>query len=172
MEIQYQLIRSSRRTLALEVSAEGEVVVRAPNKTSLAAIEAFVHSHKAWIEKAITRQVERRERHPEPSPEQIETYRERAKAIIPARVSHFAAIMGVTPTGVHITSARKRFGSCSPKNALCFSLFLMQYPDDAIDYVVVHELAHILHHDHSARFWDTVEKYMPDYKRRRALLRQ
>ena len=95
-----------------------------------------------------------------------------AKEKIPPRVAYFADVMGVKPKSVRITSAKKRFGSCSPKNALCFSLYLMQYPDDAIDYVVVHELAHVLHHDHSARFWSTVARYMPDYKRRRAPLKE
>lgn len=168
----YRLIRSSRKTLALEVSAEGEIIVRAPRRTPLITIETFVRDHEAWLERALTRQAERQTRHPAPSPEQIEAYRAKAKNLIPERVAYFATVMGVTPTSIRITSARKRFGSCSPKNALCFSLFLMQYPDDAIDYVVVHELAHILHHNHSAHFWDTVEKYMPDYKRRRALLKQ
>lgn len=168
----YRLIRSSRKTLALEVSADGEILVRAPRRTPLVTIEAFVRDHEAWLERAKARHAERQARHPAPSPEQIEEYRAKANVLIPERVAHFATVMGVTPTGIRITGAKKRFGSCSPKNALCFSLFLMQYPDDAIDYVVVHELAHILHHDHSTHFWATVETYMPDYKRRRALLKQ
>ncbi len=172
MNRSYRLIRSSRKTLSLEVSAEGEVIVRAPNKTPAVTIEAFVQSHEAWLERALARQAERQTRHPAPSPEEIEEYRKQANTLLPERVAHFANIMGVTPTGVRVTSAKKRFGSCSPKNALCFSLYLMQYPPDAIDYVVVHELAHIVHHDHSAGFWATVAAYMPDYKRRRALLKQ
>jgi predicted metal-dependent hydrolase len=79
--------------------------------------------------------------------------------------------MGLVPTGVRITDARKRFGSCSSKNRLCFSWRLMQYPPEAIDYVVVHELAHIRHHDHSPSFWGLVEQTMPDFRRREALLR-
>lgn len=171
MKPSYRLIRSSRRTLALEVSAEGEVIVRSPNKMPLAAIEAFVQSHDAWIEKALKKQEERQARHPSPSPEQIEAYRNRAEAYIPDRVAYFSAIMGISPTNVRITGAKKRFGSCSPKNALCFSLYLMQYPDEAVDYVVVHELAHTVHHNHGPLFWNTVAKYIPDYKRRRALLK-
>ena len=80
--------------------------------------------------------------------------------------------MGVQPTGVRITSARTRFGSCSGKDSLCFSWRLMQYPEDAVDYVVVHELAHIVHKNHGPYFWALVGQYMPDYKRRRALLRK
>ena len=170
--MQYQLIRSKRKTLALEVTAEGQLLVRAPIKTSLKVIEKFVEDHAVWIERARAKQEERRKLHPPLAEDEIKRLRTLAKEKIPPRVAYFADVMGVKPTSVRITSAKKRFGSCSPKNALCFSLYLMQYPDDAVDYVVVHELAHILHHDHSARFWSTVARYMPDYKRRRALLKE
>ena len=80
--------------------------------------------------------------------------------------------MEVEPKGVSITSAQKRFGSCSNKGRLCFSFNLMQYPDEAVDYVVVHELAHLKELNHSKKFWAIVECYMPDYKSRRAMLRR
>ena len=74
----------------------------------------------------------------------------------------------------HITipAARTRFGSCSGKNRLSFSLYLMAYPETAIEYVGVHELAHIRHHDHSPAFYREVEAYLPDWRARRALLRR
>ena len=87
-------------------------------------------------------------------------------------MAHYAAIMGVVPTGIKITSAKTRFGSCSSKNSLCFSLYLMAYPDRAIDYVVVHELAHIRQKNHSPAFYAEVAKVMPDYKERVKLLKQ
>ena len=168
----YRLIRSIRKTLALEVSSTGEIIVRAPNRASLKTIEAFFASHEQWVEKALARQAARAERHPPLSSEEIEALREEAKRKIPPRVEYFSEQMNVTPKSVRITAAKTRFGSCSPENSLCFSLYLMQYPDAVIDYVVVHELAHIRHHDHSKRFWDTVSLYMPEYKRLRALLKQ
>ena len=79
--------------------------------------------------------------------------------------------MGVQPTGVKITAARTRFGSCSTKNSLCFSLRLMRYPDECVDYVVVHELAHIRHKNHSRAFYQEVARYLPDYAAREAKLR-
>ena len=87
------------------------------------------------------------------------------------RVDYWSDIMGLTPTGLKITSARTRFGSCSGKNSLCFSWRLMQYPREAIDYVVVHELAHIRHHDHSPAFYALIERYMPDWRERMKLLK-
>ena len=65
----------------------------------------------------------------------------------------------------------KGWGSCSGKNSISFSWRLMQYPEAAIDYVVVHELAHIRHHNHSAAFYSFVEKILPDYRERARLLR-
>ena len=80
--------------------------------------------------------------------------------------------MHLYPSSVKVTSAKKRFGSCSAKNSLCFSLYLFDYPDKAIDYVVVHELAHIKEHNHSKRFWRVVENYLPDYKERDKVLKR
>jgi len=80
--------------------------------------------------------------------------------------------MNLYPTGLKITSARTRFGSCSSKNSICFSWRLMYYPEPAIDYVVVHELAHIAHKNHGPQFWALVERYLPDYRARRAMLRE
>ena len=91
--------------------------------------------------------------------------------MIPGRVEHFAARMGVRPTGVKITSAKSRFGSCSGKNSLCFSWRLMAYPPEAVDYVVVHELAHITVKNHSRAFYRLVEQYLPDWRERRELLK-
>ena len=87
-------------------------------------------------------------------------------------MAHWAQRMGVQPTGITVTAARTRFGSCSGKNRLSFSLYLMAYPETAIEYVVVHELAHIRHHDHSPAFYREVEAYLPDWRARRALLRR
>ena len=72
--------------------------------------------------------------------------------------------MNIKPTGVKITSAQKRFGSCNGKNSLCFSYILMLYPDEAVDYVVVHELSHIRHHNHSKDFYKLISSVLPDYK--------
>lgn len=169
----YELIRSSRRTLGLEITADLRVVVRAPYFCSKREIERFVAAHEDWIARHLVTQRERAERaaQRQVTPEQEARLRALAAEVIPARVAHYSRVMGLTPTSVRITSAQKRFGSCSSKNGLCFSWRLMQYPPEAIDYVVVHELAHIRHHNHSAAFHALVEKYLPDHRARRALLR-
>lgn len=87
-------------------------------------------------------------------------------------MARYAREMGVQPAAVTITAARTRFGSCSAKNRICFSWRLMEYPEAAVDYVVVHELAHIVHKNHGPQFWALVERYLPDWRARRALLRE
>lgn len=171
--VPYRLIRSDRRTLALEVTPEAETVVRAPRRCPTAEIERFVRSHIDWIARQTQRQRERQQTglaRPV-SPEQERELRQRAAEVLPQRVAYYAALMGLTPAGIRITDAQKRFGSCSGQNRLCFSWRLLLYPPAAIDYVVVHELAHIRHHNHSPAFYALVEQYLPDYRQRQALLR-
>lgn len=99
-------------------------------------------------------------------------YRKQAAKLIRERVAYFAKQFKLDIKSVRITSARTRWGSCSPKGTLSFSWRLLMTPPDVIDYVVVHELAHTIHHNHSTRFWDLVEKWMPDFRERRKQLRQ
>ena len=171
--IEYTLIRSARRTLGLEITPELDVVVRAPRRCSQKEIDRFVERHSEWIVSHLEIQRCRQEKRQarQVTPEQEQELRRQAAVVIPDRVAHFAHLMGVTPTGVKITSAEKRFGSCSGKNSLCFSWRVMQYPPEAVDYVVVHELAHIRHHNHSRDFWAFVAQTMPDYRDRQRLLR-
>ena len=168
---EYTLIRSARKTLALEVSREGEIIVRAPNRARARDIERFIEAHEEWLEKALARQKERLEKYPEPTEAEEKQLKAAAKEVLPPKVEKYAALMGVVPTGVKITGAEKRFGSCSGKNSLCFSWRLMRYPEAAIDYVVVHELAHIKHKNHGKEFYKFIESVLPDYKEREKLLR-
>lgn len=167
---EFEIIRSARKTVCLQITREAKVVVRAPRRMSKAAIDAFVTGHAEWIEKHLAMREEKNEREYADEAREAEL-RALAKTIIPEKVAEFASIMKVSPASVKITGAKTRFGSCSGKNGLCFSWRVMCYPERAIDYVVVHELAHILHHNHSKNFWKTVEKYMPDYKEAEKMLR-
>lgn len=92
--------------------------------------------------------------------------------MLPPLVERYAARMGVHPAGITITGARTRFGSCSPKNRLCFSFRLMEYPPPAIEYVVVHELAHIRHKNHGLDFYREISRVLPDWQARSALLKR
>lgn len=169
---EYKLLRSRRKTLSLEINRDGEVLVRAPLRCSRETIDAFIASKAQWIRVHQEKQALRRAAHPEPDEEMRKALIARAKAELPQKAAYFAAQMGVSPAGIRITDAKTRFGSCSGKNRLCFSWRLMLYPDAAIDYVVVHELAHIVHKNHGKDFYALIAEILPDYKDRIRLLRE
>lgn len=168
---EYTIKRSNRRTVSLEITKDMEILVRAPLKMPESEIGRFVESHEKWIDRNMDRVRARQKAYEEPNPEEVERLRKIAAEYLPEAVRHYSAIMGVTPSAVKITSAKTRFGSCSSKNSICFSWRLMQYPKAAIDYVVVHELAHIVHKNHGKLFYQSIEEVMPDYKERKELLK-
>lgn len=157
-----KIIRSKRKTLALCINRQGEPEVRAPYGCPNAVIERFIEKHQGWLD----RRLQNYRAQKQYTPQEMEALRKKAKEYLPSRVAYYAALMGVTPTALRITSARTRYGSCSGKDSINFSLFLMEKSVRAIDYVVVHELAHIKQHNHSPAFYKEIEKILPDYKER------
>lgn len=167
----YELIRSRRKTLALEVTADGRLLVRAPLRCARARIDAFVTAHTAWIEKHLALQRERAaHRPPAPTAAEIEALKARARRELPETIARWSEKMGVAPAGFRVTAARKRYGSCSAKNSLCFSCFLMNCPEEAVELVVVHELCHIREKNHGPGFYALLERYLPDWRERKKLL--
>ena len=114
--IDYTVIRSRRRTLALEVTRQGTALVRAPLRASDADITRFVDSHRGWLEKHLAARQAFLAAHPEPSAAQADAWRQQAKETLPPLVAHWAQRMGVQPAGITVTAARTRFGSCSGKS--------------------------------------------------------
>ncbi|MGN0492993.1 MAG: M48 family metallopeptidase [Acutalibacteraceae bacterium] len=167
----YTVIRSKRKTLGIEITKDCEIIVRAPKGMSDRKIAEFVGKYNGWITKKLPEAQRRAERSREIDENETEL-RRAARETIPKLVESYSKRMGLKPSSVKITSAVKRFGSCSGKNGLCFSWRLMAYPTAAVEYVVVHEIAHIKHHNHSAAFYALIEKYMPDYKERQKLLKK
>lgn len=166
-----EIIRSRRKTISIEVKPSGEVIVRAPIFCTKHRINAFIKEKQSWIEKTLKNLQKTRVASVPLTQEEINALRKKAKEVLPKKVAQFSEIMGLNYSSIKITSATKRFGSCSGKNGLCFSLFLMQFEDPLIDYVVVHELAHTVHHNHSKAFYNLVEKHLPDYKSRQKKLK-
>ena len=150
---EYRVIRSARKTLSLEITEDLTVLVRAPYQVSQSRIEAFVAGQQDWITAHRERCRQWQEQHPEPTEEERLDCIARAKELT-------------------ITDARKRFGSCSGKNRISFAWRLMRCPEKAIDYVVVHELAHIRHKNHGAAFYQLIASVLPDYKERIKLLKE
>lgn len=167
--MEYDIIYTKRRTLCLQVKNDLKIVVRSPKGISKKVIEKFVSDHTDWIKS----QIEKLKALPSlpQSDDDINALKLKTKEIIAQRIDVYSKLMNLKPERVSISSAKKRFGSCSSKGNLNFSFRLALYPVEAIDYVIVHELAHLKEMNHSKRFWKIVEKYLPDYKERQKLLR-
>jgi predicted metal-dependent hydrolase len=163
----YKLVRSSRKTLCIEISPDGTVTVRAPYRTPDSHIKEFVSGKSEWVNKHLTRIRST----PRAAIPDTDALRKKALEEIPPRVEYWSNIMGLKYSSVKITSAKKRFGSCSHKNGLCFSLYLAAYPPEAVDYVIVHELAHVKYKNHSPEFHALIGRYLPDQAARKRLLR-
>lgn len=172
----YQTIRSSRKSISIEISPERKIIVRAPYFVTNREIRYFVAEKSGWIEKQLAKldaaEKERRE-HPAVmlTNAEIEALGNAALKDIPARVRRYAPAVGVTYGRITIRNQRTRWGSCSAKGNLNFNCLLMLCPEEVRDYVVVHELCHRKQMNHSPAFWAEVEKVLPDYKNSRGWLR-
>lgn len=168
--IPLRLIRSPRRTLALEVRPGSEVLLRSPLRLAQETALAFAKSREKWILKHF--------RKPQPPPVREYTQaeeaclRQKARETLPPLVAGYAKLLGVTPGRITITGARTRFGSCSRKGSLSFSFRLMAYPEAAIAYVALHEAAHLKQLNHSPAFYALLDKWMPDHRERAGLLKR
>lgn len=166
----YEVIKSKRKSVAIEITREGKIKIRVPKSFPEKQIQEIVNRKEAWIIKHLESQKKKYERYIKNSDEREEEMRKKAAEILPLKIDYYSKLMGLEASGVKITGAKTRFGSCNAKNGLCFSWRLMLYPERAIDYVVVHELAHIKLRNHSKDFYLLIEEYMPDYKERIEIL--
>jgi predicted metal-dependent hydrolase len=169
-----ELIRSNRKSIAIEVTKDLRIIVRAPLRMPEREINRFVGEKADWIEKSLKKMQERANNEPqgqELSQQDIRLLVTRAKRILPPKVERYAKILGVSYNRITIRMQKSRWGSCSAQGNLNFNCLLMRAPEDVIDYVVVHELCHRKEMNHSDRFWAEVEKIIPDYKERRKWLK-
>ncbi len=212
--MEYRIIRSKRRTVCIQMTANGEIVVRAPKRCSRAYIDQFVNSKSQWIiahQQKLKEQTKQREefsfqpgdmfflcgksvpiRFDEHGKVKLQAHELQLptgdmkivrKALILQvktvaypwlcrRLDYWAAEMGISYNGLRLSTARCRWGSCSGDGMIRISVFLLFAPERAIDYVLVHELAHRKKFDHSPAFWHIVAQTMPDYMEQRRVLQQ
>lgn len=171
------VIRSNRKTVAIQVNSDLSVTVRAPRSASEKDIEEILKKKEVWISKHIEKIKETKERfEAEPTEkltrEKVIALAEEALKVIPERVEYFAKVIGVTYGKITIRNQKTRWGSCSSKGNLNFNCLLMLAPLEVLDYVVVHELCHRKQMNHSKAFWLEVEKVLPDYKEARKWLKE
>ncbi len=165
--------------MSVTVHPDGRVVVTKPKRMPLFIVERWVAGKRDWIESVREKfqksQMRFEKKHGAPvtlpklrrgSKEYNETVK-RARMIVTDRVRYFAAAGGFTYGTLSIRNQKTRWGSCSTRGNLSFNYRSAHLPPELVDYLVVHELAHTKHHNHSARFWAEIEKLMPDYQARR-----
>jgi len=188
-----QLIRSKRKSLVLQIKADGSLVVRAPLHIDASRINSFIDKKSNWI---ITKQLEMKNKtilrnemlakqdlsrhegilflgkrikvlfkNPQNKKEIITWYKREALKYIAPRLEYYANIINKKFHAIKITSARKRWGSCSAQGNINFSWRLIMASCEIVDYVIAHEASHLLHKNHSAKFWNCVKTMMPDYKK-------
>ena len=168
--------RSDRKTLGLEVKPTGEVLARVPAHLPDRVIKKFLDSHKKWIvEKQAL--VKAREKHKSATTFPLydklsQKERDEIKEKITQRVQYYSLKMDVTYNRVSVRDQKTRWGSCSSKGNLNFNYRLFYLSEELLDYVVVHELAHRRHMNHSKDFWQEVEVYFPDYNACRKQLKE
>lgn len=170
-----KIIRSNRKTLAIQINPDLSVTVRAPMYAPQSDIERILREKEGWIQKHIEKIREQEEKKKETQGESVESeyltneeikkLADKALQYIPKRVSYYAKQIGVTYGKLTIRNQKTRWGSCSSKGNLNFNCQLMLAPPEIIDYVVVHELCHRKEMNHSKNFWREVEKILPDYKK-------
>jgi len=211
----FDIIRSRRKTIAVEITKGGGVLVRAPLKLARREVLAFVQQNRSWIARKLAQaRVRQEERTPRRflegenfpflgeqhrlryvaggeylrklygefllgadlssrAEDLFRTwYRARAREILEDRVAHFSLRMGLICRSVRITDAKERWGSCNAAGSLNFAWRLVMAPPPVIDYVIVHELAHLVEMNHSRHFWERLGRILPDYAKRRKWLRE
>ena len=173
-KISYQIIRSQRKTMSLEIKPDGQIIVRAPLRLSQVRIRRFVEQKQEWIlknlEKIQKREVQR-ETVPGLSKEERTRLQQEVCRKIPERTAYFAEKIGVSYGRITLRQQKTRWGSCSANGNLNFNWLLILAPPEVLDYVVVHELCHRRQMNHSQAFWNEVSAVLPGYKEQKKWLK-
>jgi len=169
--IAYQVVRSDRKTLSLEIRPGGELLVRSPKRLSDAEIRKFVLSKRRWIETHLQKACPA-DALPRLTQEQLRALAQDALQWFPARTALYAPKVGVQYGRITIRAQHTRWGSCSARGNLNFNCLLMLAPESVRDYVVVHELCHRKHMNHSPEFWAEVQRHCPNYRDCRKWLKE
>ena len=162
IKMEYKVIKDNRRKkLAMYVEKDGTVIIKVPKWTRKSIIERFYHTNLDWIKQQREKLKQQKDSFIHLSQEDISALKSRAKSVLSHKTEYYSIIMGVKPENIKITSAKKRWGSCRRYNgrySICYSWRTMLLSDMAQDYIVVHELAHIKHFNHSSAFYMEIEK--------------
>ncbi|WP_418245395.1 M48 family metallopeptidase [Ellagibacter isourolithinifaciens] len=172
--IEAHIVRKRVKNVNLRIARDGSHVdVSAPSWVSDSEVEAFIRSKSAWIASHMAQAAQT----PmacaaRATPEEVAAWRETVSACAPALVAAWEPIMGVKAGKLAYRNMTSRWGSCQPATGrICINVRLALYPPECLEYVVVHELCHLLERGHGPRFHQLMDAFMPDWKQRRAKLR-
>ena len=154
--VEYEIKYSKIKNVYIQIK-EGKVIVKAPKKVKKEEIEKIIKQKSEWIQKALEKEIKKQEKQPLYTKEEF-------KKIIEKNVNELVQFTGLKPNKITIKQIKYAWGSCSSKKKITLNLELIKYSQEAIRYVILHELCHIKYMNHSKNFWNLVEKYMPDYK--------
>lgn len=174
-EYNVEVRRSKRKSAAIKITADMQIVVFVPLYVSDNEIERLVISKSKWIDEHMLKvqsTIDERSKLEKITFEQVKELADQAVEYIPKRVKYYAEKENFIYNKITIKNLVSRWGSCSTKGNLNFNCLLMLTPDYVIDYIVVHELCHLREMNHSEKFWAEVEKIMPDYQRAELWLKQ
>ena len=167
-KFEYIIKKSRRTTISVQITPDQKLLVKAPAYTSIKEVEDFLREKRDWIIKQINRTKVTSQQAAQMgilSDKEIRKLKRDAKKIIPERVEYYAKLSGITYNRIFIRLQKSRWGSCSIEGNLNFNALLALMPLEVLDSVVVHELCHRRHMDHSKAFYDEVLKIFPDYKK-------
>lgn len=174
-EMDYELIRSKRKTACIQIKSDGRVLVRVPNRMPKYEIERFLEEKREWIihnQKLMQQRQEQKPQVEKLSSKELKLLSQIAQEKITIVCEYYSKLIGVSYNRITIRKQKTRWGSCSAKGNLNFNCLLLLAPEEVLDYVVVHELCHRREMNHSARFWALVEGAMPEYKTHRKWLKE
>ena len=173
------VIRSDRRSFAIEIGMDKKIKVRVPRRASKAQIEEMLKAKHDWILKTLdkieqrnTAEAREYEEAKPLSSEEVKKLKKEARNHLSSLTEYWAKKIGVSYGRISIRGQKTRWGSCSSKGNLNYNYLLMLCPDEVAEYVVIHELCHRIHMNHSKRFWEKIEEFCPNYREARKWLKQ
>lgn len=155
-EIQYEITYSKIKNVYIQVK-EGKVIIKAPKRITKKELEKIIENKKEWIKKSLKKSKQKQEK--------INKYTdEELKKIVEKQANALIKETGLIPNKIRIRDIKYAWGTCSANKNITINYKLIKYSEQAIKYVILHELCHLKYMDHSKEFWGLIEKYMPNYK--------
>ena len=155
-EIQYEITYSKIKNVYIQVK-EGKVIIKAPKRITKKELEKIIENKKEWIKKSLEKSKQKQEK--------INKYTdEELKKIVEKQANALIKETGLIPNKIRIRDIKYAWGTCSAKKNITINYKLIKYSEQAIKYVILHELCHLKYMNHSKEFWGLVERYMQNYK--------